>query len=276
MITDLILGTAGHIDHGKTSLIKSLTGTDTDRLPEEKRRGITIELGFAELQVGDFRLGIVDVPGHERFVRQMLAGATGMDLAMLVVAADDSVKPQTREHLDVLRILDLPAGVLVLTKCDLAEADWIALVEEEVRELVPGSFLEGAPLVRTSAATGQGMDELRQALQQAAQRAARQSACPPNSAAVSLGDRPRLHDRRSRHGGHGQRVRRPDLRRRSTGDRARWDRGARPGFAESRSSRLAGAARPGPRRSTWREFTTIRSRAATNWPRRATWCPAVC
>ena len=113
--TDLILGTAGHIDHGKTSLIRSLTGVDTDRLPEEKRRGITIELGFAELQVGQYRLGIVDVPGHEKFVRQMLACATGMDLAMLVIAADDSVKPQTREHFQFLRILDLPAGVLVLT-----------------------------------------------------------------------------------------------------------------------------------------------------------------
>ena len=116
MTTDLILGTAGHIDHGKTSLIRTLTGVDTDRLPEEKQRGITIELGFAQLELGDYRLGVVDVPGHERFVRNMLAGATGMDVAMLVVAADDSVKPQTREHLDVLRLLDLPAGVIALTK----------------------------------------------------------------------------------------------------------------------------------------------------------------
>ena len=172
MITDLILGTAGHIDHGKTSLIKSLTGVDTDRLPEEKRRGITIDLGFAELQVGSYRLGIVDVPGHERFVRQMLAGATGMDLAMLVVAADDSVKLQTREHFDVLRILDLPGGVLVLTKCDTADADWMALVEDEVRDLVRGSFLEGAPLIRTSAVTGQGIDQLKQALHQVAEQVA--------------------------------------------------------------------------------------------------------
>ena len=168
MATELILGTAGHIDHGKTSLVRALTGTDTDRLPEEKRRGITIELGFAELTVDDFRLGIVDVPGHERFVRQMLAGATGMNLAMLVVAADDSVKPQTREHLDVLRLLDLPAGVIAITKCDLVEEDWLELVEEEVRELVADTFLKDAKIVRTSAATGAGLDELRTALSEAA------------------------------------------------------------------------------------------------------------
>ncbi|HVX62630.1 MAG TPA: selenocysteine-specific translation elongation factor [Pirellulales bacterium] len=172
MTTDLILGTAGHIDHGKTSLIKALTGVDTDRLPEEKLRGITIDLGFAQLTLGEFRLGIVDVPGHERFVRNMLAGATGIDLALLVVAADDSVKPQTREHLEILRLVDLDAGVIALTKCDLPEADWLELVEEEVRELVRGTFLESAPIVRTSAATGQGLEELRSALSSAAQRAA--------------------------------------------------------------------------------------------------------
>jgi selenocysteine-specific elongation factor len=172
MTTDLILGTAGHIDHGKTTLIKCLTGVDTDRLPEEKRRGITIELGFAELDLGDYRLGIVDVPGHERFVRQMLAGATGMDVALLVVAADDSVKPQTREHLDVLRLLDLHAGVIAITKADVADPDWMELVEDEVRELVKGTFFEGAPLVRTSAITGQGMEQLRASLCEAAARAA--------------------------------------------------------------------------------------------------------
>ena len=141
MTTDIILGTAGHIDHGKTSLIRALTGVDTDRLPEEKKRGITIDLGFAELQIGEFRLGIVDVPGHERFVRNMLAGATGMDVAMLVVAADDSIKPQTREHLDILKLLDLRAGVIAITKCDMCEPDWIDLVEDEIRELVAGTFL---------------------------------------------------------------------------------------------------------------------------------------
>ncbi len=172
MAIDLILGTAGHIDHGKTALVKALTGVDTDRLPEEKKRGITIELGFAELSLGEYRLGIVDVPGHERFVRNMLAGATGTDLALLVVAADDSVKPQTREHLEILRLLAIDTGVIALTKCDLPDGEWVDLVEEEVRELVAGSFLAAAPLVRTSAATGLGLDELRAALSAAAARAA--------------------------------------------------------------------------------------------------------
>src|SRR5258708_16740717 len=121
MPRDLILGTAGHIDHGKTSLVKALTGTDCDRLPEEKARGITIDIGFAALDLGEFRLGVVDVPGHERFVKNMLAGATGIDLALLVVAADDSVMPQTREHLEILRLLVLDAGVIALTKCDLLD-----------------------------------------------------------------------------------------------------------------------------------------------------------
>ncbi|MDA1050543.1 MAG: selenocysteine-specific translation elongation factor [Planctomycetota bacterium] len=171
MTTDLILGTAGHIDHGKTSLIRALTGVDTDRLPEEKKRGITIELGFAELLLGEFRLGIVDVPGHERFVRNMLAGATGMDLALLVVAADDSIKPQTREHLEILRLLNLKAGVIALTKCDLADPDWMEMVEEEIRELVAGSFLAQAPIVRTSTETGEGLELLCQRLAEAAELA---------------------------------------------------------------------------------------------------------
>ena len=172
MTTDLILGTAGHIDHGKTALVKALTGVDTDRLPEEKLRGITIELGFAQLVLGDCRLGIVDVPGHERFVRNMLAGATGIDLALLVVAADDSVKPQTREHLEILRLLKLETGLIAITKCDLPEPAWLELVEEEVRELVRGTFLESAPIVRTSVVTGQGLGQLRDALAAAANQAA--------------------------------------------------------------------------------------------------------
>jgi selenocysteine-specific elongation factor len=143
-------------------------------LPEEKRRGITIELGFAELPLGDVRLGIVDVPGHERFVRTMLAGATGIDLAMLVVAADDSIKPQTREHLDILRLLDLEAGVIALTKCDLVDGDWLELVEAEIRELVRPTFLADAPIVRTSTMTGQGIDELKRELALAAARVAAQ------------------------------------------------------------------------------------------------------
>ncbi len=172
MSIDLILGTAGHIDHGKTSLTRALTGVDTDRLPEEKKRGITIELGYAHLDLPPYRLGIVDVPGHEKFVRQMLAGATGMDLAMLVIAGDDSIKQQTREHLDILRLLDLPSGVIALTKCDLVEPGWLDLVEEEIRSLVKGTFLENARIVRTSAKTGMGIDELKQALAAAAETAA--------------------------------------------------------------------------------------------------------
>lgn len=169
MVNDLILGTAGHIDHGKTSLIAALTGTNTDRLPEEKKRGITIELGYAYLELPPYRVGIVDVPGHEKFVRQMLAGATGIDLSLLVIAANDSVKQQTSEHMDILRILDLPAGVIAITKSDLVEPDWLELVQEEVRSFVAGSFLEDAPIVPTSAKTGDGLDELKSALTGAAE-----------------------------------------------------------------------------------------------------------
>lgn len=168
----LILGTAGHIDHGKTSLVRALTGTNTDRLPEEQKRGITIELGFAHLSCPPFEFGIVDVPGHQRFVRTMLAGSTGVDLVMLVVAADDSINQQTREHLDILKFLDLPAGIIVLTKCDRVEPDWLELVEQDVRELVRDSFLAEAPIVRTSAVTGLGLAELQQALRVAGEIAA--------------------------------------------------------------------------------------------------------
>ena len=164
MQTDLILGTAGHIDHGKTSLVKMLTGTQTDRLPEEKKRGITIELGYAQLTLPEYQLGIVDVPGHEKFVRQMLAGATGMDLAMLVIAGDDSIKQQTLEHLDIIRLLNLSTGVIALTKCDLVEDDWLQMVEDEIRGLVEGTFLADAPIIRCSSKTGQGIEELKAAL----------------------------------------------------------------------------------------------------------------
>src|SRR3954449_3829891 len=126
----LILGTAGHIDHGKTALVRALTGVDTDRLPAEKARGITIDLGFAALDLGDMELALVDVPGLERFIRNMLAGASGLDLAMLVVAADDSVMPQTREHMQILSLLGLSTGVVALSKCDLVDASWLELVEE--------------------------------------------------------------------------------------------------------------------------------------------------
>jgi len=157
----IILGTAGHIDHGKSSLIKALTGVDPDRLKEEKLRGITIELGFADLVLPNGRhLGIVDVPGHERFVRHMVAGATGMDLVALVIAADEGVMPQTREHLEICQLLQVKQGLVVLTKTDLVEEDWLELVEEEVREALQGTFLEGAPIRRFSSATGAGKAEL--------------------------------------------------------------------------------------------------------------------
>lgn len=162
---NLILGTAGHIDHGKTSLVKSLTGVDTDRLPEEKARGITIELGFAGLDLpGGIHFGIVDVPGHEKFVRTMVAGVGGMDLVMLVIAADEGVMPQTREHLDICQLLGVKKGVVALTKCDLVDPDWLDLVVEEVREFLAGSFLEDAPVIPVSSRTGSGIERLRDEL----------------------------------------------------------------------------------------------------------------
>lgn len=167
MTRDLILGTAGHIDHGKTSLVKALTGIDCDRLPEEKARGITIDIGFAILDLPPYRLGIVDVPGHERFVKNMLAGATGIDLALLVVAADDSVMPQTREHLEILGLLGLRHGVIALTKCDLVDETTREVVELEIRDLVQGTFLENAPLLATSAHSGAGVAELKAAIAEA-------------------------------------------------------------------------------------------------------------
>lgn len=163
---DFVLGTAGHIDHGKTALVRALTGVDTDRLPDEKLRGITIDLGFAALDLGPRHIAVVDVPGHERFIRNMLAGATGFDLAMLVIAVDDSVMPQTREHLDILRLLKIRSGLVALTKCDLADDTWVAMVEEEARSLLVGTFLEGCPIVRTSVTTGRGIGELKEILAQ--------------------------------------------------------------------------------------------------------------
>jgi selenocysteine-specific elongation factor len=164
-VKHLILGTAGHIDHGKTSLVKALTGIDTDRLPEEKARGITIELGFAHLELpGGIELGIIDVPGHERFIRTMVAGVGGMDLVMLVIAADEGVKPQTREHLDICQLLGVKKGLVVLTKVDLVDRDWLGLVTEEVRDYLSGSFLDGAPFVPVSSRTGAGFDLLKEEL----------------------------------------------------------------------------------------------------------------
>jgi selenocysteine-specific elongation factor len=164
----IIVGTAGHIDHGKTSLVRALTGVDADRLPEEKRRGITIDLGFAELDLGDLRVGFVDVPGHERFVKNMLAGAHGIDLVALVIAADEGVMPQTREHFDICRLLETSAGLVVITKTDMVDEELLALVRAEAEELTAGSFLEGAPVVAVSARTGQGIEELKSALHETA------------------------------------------------------------------------------------------------------------
>lgn len=161
----VIIGTAGHVDHGKTCLIKALTGIDTDRLKEEKKRGITIELGFAYLDLANGqRVGIVDVPGHEKFVRNMLAGAGGMDLCMLVVAADEGIMPQTVEHLDILSILGIKKGVIVITKTDLVEPEFVDLVAEDVAELVEGTFLENAPIVPVSVYKEEGLEQLKQVL----------------------------------------------------------------------------------------------------------------
>jgi selenocysteine-specific elongation factor len=167
----IIVGTAGHIDHGKTSLVKALTGVDADRLKEEKERGITIDIGFADLTVGDVHFGFVDVPGHERFVKNMLAGAHGIDLVMLVVAADESVMPQTREHFDICRLLEVKSGLIVITKADLVDEELLQLVEAEVADFVAGSFLEGAPVLRVSSRTGAGVDGLKKTLSQLAAKA---------------------------------------------------------------------------------------------------------
>lgn len=160
----VIVGTAGHVDHGKSTLVEALTGTNPDRLEEEKRRGITIDLGFAFLGLGDVRLGFVDVPGHERFVRNMLAGVGGIDLVVLVIAADESIKPQTREHFDICRLLGIPRGLIAITKADLVDADVLGLVRLETEEFVRGSFLEGAPIVPVSARTGAGLEVLKKEL----------------------------------------------------------------------------------------------------------------
>ncbi len=174
----VIVGTAGHIDHGKSALVHSLTGKDPDRLPEEKRRGITIDLGFADLELGDVRIGFVDVPGHERFVKNMLAGAHGIDAVALVIAADEGVMPQTREHFDICRLLGVQLGLVVITKTDLVEDELITLVKQEAEELVANSFLEQAPLVTVSARSGAGLEELKTVLRELAK------AVPPRPAAT--------------------------------------------------------------------------------------------
>ncbi|MDT8396798.1 MAG: selenocysteine-specific translation elongation factor [bacterium] len=167
----IIIGTAGHIDHGKTSLVKLLTGVDTDRLKEEKERGITIELGFAPVTLpSGARLGLVDVPGHERFIKNMVAGATGIDMVLLVIAADEGVMPQTREHLDICQLLGVKIGVVALTKADMVDAEWLEMVTEDVRDYLSGSFLEGASIVPCSSVTRQGREDLLAAVDEAAAR----------------------------------------------------------------------------------------------------------
>lgn len=169
MTKHVIIGTAGHIDHGKTALVKALTGIDTDRLKEEKERGISIELGFANLALSDdLQLGIVDVPGHERFVKTMLAGVGGIDLVVLVIGADEGVMPQTREHLHICELLQVKRGVVALTKADLVEPDWLEMVQADLKRFLVGTFLEDAPVVAVSAVTGQGLPQLRAVLHDAA------------------------------------------------------------------------------------------------------------
>src|SRR5215471_2414819 len=166
----VIVGTAGHIDHGKSALVEALTGTHPDRLEEEKRRGITIDLGFAFLEEGGVRFGFVDVPGHERFVRNMLAGAAGIDIVLLAIAADESIKPQTREHFDICRLLNIGGGITVLTKCDLVDSETMDVARLEVEDFLRGSFLDPAhsPIVPASSRTGAGLDRLKQELIKAA------------------------------------------------------------------------------------------------------------
>ena len=163
-----VLGTAGHVDHGKTALIKALTGIDTDRLKEEKERGITIELGFASLLLPSGQtLGIVDVPGHEKFIKNMVSGAAGIDLVMMVIAADEGIMPQTKEHLHICSLLGISKGIVALTKIDLVEKDWLELVQSEISEFLRGSFLEGAPIVPVSALKKEGLTNLIKALEAA-------------------------------------------------------------------------------------------------------------
>src|SRR5205807_6340927 len=158
----VIIGTAGHVDHGKTTLIKALTGTDTDRLKEEQERGMTIDLGFAALTLPDgTKAGIVDVPGHERFLKNMLAGAGGVDVVLLVIAADESVMPQTVEHMDILRLLDVKNGVVALTKADMVDPEWLEIAEDDVRSHLKGTFLEDSPVIPVDSLSGKGIADLK-------------------------------------------------------------------------------------------------------------------
>ena len=170
---NVVIGTAGHIDHGKTTLVKALTGVDADRLPEEKQRGITIDIGFAELDLGDVHASFVDVPGHERFVKNMLAGASGIDIVMLIVAADEGVMPQTREHFNICRLLGISHGIIAITKSDLADDETLDLVQLDIAQLVEGTFLENAEVVVTSASTGNGLEDILSVIRSTAKKVLR-------------------------------------------------------------------------------------------------------
>jgi len=162
---EIVLGTAGHVDHGKTSFIRALTGIETDRLKEEQKRGITIELGFAYLDLPcGHRIGIVDVPGHEKFVKNMVAGVTGMDILAFIIAADEGIMPQTREHFEICSLMGMKQGIIIVTKIDLVEPDWLEMVDDEIVEFCEGSFLEEAPIVHVSSTTGEGLEEVRSVL----------------------------------------------------------------------------------------------------------------
>ncbi|MBP6915339.1 MAG: selenocysteine-specific translation elongation factor [Smithellaceae bacterium] len=174
----VVLGTAGHVDHGKTALIKALTGTDTDRLKEEKERGITIELGFASLKLPSGKtLGIVDVPGHEKFIKHMVSGAAGIDLVMMIIAADESIMPQTKEHLHICSLLGIRSGLVALTKIDMVENDWLELVKTEIQDFLKGTFLEGVPVIPVSALKQKGIDELTAALDTVVQNIPKKNDC---------------------------------------------------------------------------------------------------
>ena len=209
-VTHVVVGTAGHIDHGKSTLVRALTGIDPDRLKEEKARGITIDLGFAHWRRGDLNVAFVDVPGHERFVKNMLAGVGGIDAVLLVVAADEGVMPQTREHLDICRLLAVPRGIVVITKADLVDADMLELVQLDVAELVTGTALSTAPVIPVSATSGLGIDALKDALESLAAaipaRDQRRARAPAGG--------PRVLDERVRHGRHRDAHQRPSGRRR--------------------------------------------------------------
>ncbi len=254
----IIIGTAGHIDHGKSALVLALTGTDPDRLKEEKARGITIELGFAHWTADDFVFSFVDVPGHERFVKNMLAGVGGFDAVVLVVAADESVMPQTREHFEICRLLGVREGLVAVTKSDLADSDTVELVTMETRELVAGSFLAGAPILAVSARTGDGSG---------CPAPGPRGPCAPHApprghGRCSAANRPRFLGQGLRHGRHGDAARRADARRRGTGPPA--------GRATRKGQGTAGARRRGrgsdggaARRPTSAGSSSRRSAAAT-------------